>query len=261
MSGRIVFGFSLIGLSLAFAGCGGDGASTTTGATTITDTISTTTTTTAPETTKLRVYFLLDGKVQPVSREVAKTQAVARAALDELTSGPSTANRELGMTSDVSAGISGVTIANGVAKPQGVADTSRTALAQIVYTLTQFPTVKAVEIGGARYTRKDFEDETPIILVESPLPYEAVTSPIHATGTANTFEATFQYDVIGPDGKRLATHFVTATSGTGTRGTFDFTTKPFTAEGDGALVVYELSAKDGSRIHEVRIPLHFVAAK
>ena len=90
------------------------------------------------------------------------------------------------------------------------------------------------------------------------MPDETVSSPIRATGTANTFEATFQYDVVGPGGKVLATHFATATSGSGTRGTFDFTTKPFSATGDGALVVYELSAKDGSRIHEVRIPLHFV---
>jgi hypothetical protein len=48
-------------------------------------------------------------------------------------------------------------------------------------------------------------------------------------------------------------NFVTATSGTGTRGTFEFTT----AEVDDAtmLVVFETSAEDGSRIHEVEIPL------
>ena len=51
-------------------------------------------------------------------------------------------------------------------------------------------------------------------------------------------------------------NFVTATSGTGTRGTFDFTTKPYTGKaGEGALVVFELSAKDGSRTKEVRIPV------
>jgi hypothetical protein len=265
MSGRIALGFSLIGLSLALAGCGGNGASTTTGATTITDTISTTTTTTTttPETTKLRVYFMRNGYVQPVVREVPKTAAVARAAFDALQEGPTAAEEELGLVSslepyqDVSVRLE----KNGVLRVFEIRGATEPALAQIVYTMTQFPSVKQVAVQGKRYTRADFEDWTPLILVESPLPFEAVTSPIHATGTANTFEATFQYDVIGPDGKRLATHFVTATSGTGTRGTFDFTTKPFTAEGDGALVVYELSAKDGSRIHEVRIPLHFVAAK
>lgn len=246
----------LIALLLAVSACGdGNGSPTTTGATT-TGPTETTTTTQAPP-TKLRVYLLLDGKVQPVAREVSNTQAVGLAALNELAAGPSTANRELGLTSDVSGDFSSVTVKNGVARPEGTFDVSRTALAQIVYTLTQFPTVKAVEIGGRQYTREDFEDETPIILVESPLPDATVTSPIRATGTANTFEATFQYEVVGPDGKVLATHFVTATSGSGTRGTFDFTTKPFAATGDGALVVYENSAADGSRIHEVRIPLHF----
>ena len=243
---------------LALGGCGGGGGYGSTSSTsTTTETTPTTTTTTAAETTELRVYLLQDGKVQPVAREVPKTQAVARAALDELVKGPSTSEQDLGLSSDVSADLGGVSIDQGVAKPTGTIDVPRTGLAQIVYTLTQFPTVKAVEIDGKRYTRADFEDETPIILVESPLPDDTVSSPIRATGTANTFEATFDYDVVGPDGKVLATDFVTATSGSGTRGTFDFTTKPFDASGDGALVVYELSAKDGSRIHEVRIPLHF----
>jgi hypothetical protein len=48
-------------------------------------------------------------------------------------------------------------------------------------------------------------------------------------------------------------NFVTATSGTGTRGTFDFTTGSF--DDVTALRVFELSAKDGSRINEVEIPL------
>ena len=48
-------------------------------------------------------------------------------------------------------------------------------------------------------------------------------------------------------------NFVTATSGTGTRGTFDFTTKA--VDDVASLVVFERSAKDGSRINEVEIPL------
>jgi hypothetical protein len=100
------------------------------------------------------------------------------------------------------------------------------------------------------------EGAQPLILVESPLPFAHVTSPLRVTGTANTFEATFNYDLVGPDGKLLSHHFETATSGNGTRGTFDFTV-PFTVSqpGQGKLVVYELSAKDGSRIHQVEIPL------
>ncbi|MBA3333030.1 MAG: hypothetical protein H0U30_03485 [Actinobacteria bacterium] len=49
---------------------------------------------------------------------------------------------------------------------------------------------------------------------------------------------------------------MTATSGTGTRGTFEFTV-PFEVpfDGVGELIVFESSAKDGSRINLVEIPL------
>ena len=96
------------------------------------------------------------------------------------------------------------------------------------------------------------------MLVESPLAFEEVSSPISARGTANTFEANFQYEVVDEDGDVVAENFVTATSGTGTRGTFDFTTADFDepSEGDVSLVVFEHSAEDGSRMNEVEIPLH-----
>ena len=77
------------------------------------------------------------------------------------------------------------------------------------------------------------------------------------TGTANTFEANFQYELTDTDGLIVDQNFVTATSGTGTRGTFDFATEAFTVpfDGVGALIVFESSAKDGSRINLVEIPL------
>jgi hypothetical protein len=257
MTGRILAALSLIAL-LALAGCGGGGGGYTTTSSTETTATTQTTETTPPETTSLRVYVLLDGKVQPVSREVPKTQAVARAALKQLLAGPTTANRELGMTTGFHQGVRvlSVDIANSVASVALDGSYERAGVAQLVYTLTQFPTVKAVEIGGKRYTRADFEDFTPIILVESPLPFETVTNPFRVTGTANTFEATFQYEVVDPNGNVVAKNFVTATSGSGQRGTFDFVTKKFNSPaGTGALVVFEISAKDGSRVHEVRIPV------
>jgi hypothetical protein len=128
------------------------------------------------------------------------------------------------------------------------------AQAQIVYTLTQFPHIDAVAFDGKRYTRADFEDLTPSVLVESPLPFEEVTGPISAGGTANTFEANFQYEVLDADGDVIDENFVTATSGTGTRGTFEFTTADV-EDAATTLVVFETSAEDGSRIHEVEIPL------
>ena len=242
----------LLGLTgVVAAGCG-----TTTKTVTVTTTLPATTAP-ATEKTSLRVYFLKDGRVQPVAREVLQTKAVASAALGELAKGPtSIETRDLQLTSDAK-DVGTVRVSNGVATLAGAKGGSLTGLAQVVFTLTQFPTVKTVEIDGKRYTRADFEDETPIIAVESPLPFQHVTSPLRATGTANTFEATFEYELKDPDGKTVATHFVTATSGTGMRGTFDFTV-PYQVdrEGLGELIVYERSAANGKRTHVSEVPIY-----
>ncbi len=227
-------------LAVALGGCGGGKKATAP-------------TSAPPSTRVVRAYFLLHGDVQPVHRAAQETSDLPAAALAALVAGPTASERkDLGLTSVVQE-TEGVTVSGSVAHAP-VFD--RDSLAQIVYTLTQFPTVKKVEMAGKMYTRTNFEDKTPAILVESPLPFENVESPLHATGTANTFEATFQYELLDAAGKVIAKHFVTATSGSGTRGTFDFTV-PYPAghAGPGTLVVYESSAKDGSRIHVVEIPL------
>lgn len=234
--------------ALLASGCGGDGRKV----------AGTTPTTTVEQARAVRVYFLREGKVQPVLR-IVRTEAVAGAALAALARGPSPQERvEMELATAVPAGadLSGLRLEDGVAILGSGAGWQRQALAQVVYTLTQFPTVQAVEVGGKRYRRADFEDETPQILVESPLPFQTVTSPLRATGTANAFEATFEYEVVDADGRVVASHFVTATSGSGERGTFDFTA-PFSPSrsGPGKLVVFERSAEDGSRIHEIEVPL------
>jgi hypothetical protein len=104
-------------------------------------------------------------------------------------------------------------------------------------------------------TRKDMEEWTPAILVESPVVGEAVRSPIRARGTANTFEANFILR-LEARGKKLAERFVTATSGSGERGTFDATiAAPAGTTGPVTLVAFEPSAEDGRPQHVVRIPL------
>ncbi len=225
----------LLAVVLLLSGCGGDDEASTTD----------TGTTTAPaETTAVRVYFLRDGKVWPALREVVETEGIATAAVNELLLGPTEQEQaDLNFTT-------------AIPDNQDV-ELPEAGLAQLVYTMTQFPTVDSAEVDGVNYTRADFEDFTPAILVESPLAFEEVTSPLRGTGTANTFEATFNYELTDTDGKIVDEDFVTATSGTGTRGTFDFTTAPFTVpfDGVGELIVFELSAKDGSRINLVEIPL------
>lgn len=235
---------------LLVAGCGGDDETTTD-----------TGTTTAPvETTELRVYWLRDGKVWPALREIGPTDALAQAALDELLAGPTEQEgTDLQLTTAIPEDVEGViaSIEDGVATVELSVDLPDEPLAQVVYTLTQFVTVESVDIQGNTLTRADFEDLTPAILVESPLAFEEVASPLRVTGTANTFEATFSYELTDTDGLIVDENFVTATSGTGTRGTFDFTTEPYTVpfDGVGSLIVFERSAKDGSRINLVEIPL------
>ena len=243
---------ALVLVALAFvAGCAGDDEASPT----------TETTTATVETTTVSVYMLRDGKVWPVAREVEATETIATAVLGELTKGPSDEeSASLGLTSALPTDgpqLNTISVIDGIARYGSSEDLSNDALAQVVYTLAKLPTVETVEINGRPHTRADFEDFTPAILVESPLAFEEVANPLRVTGTANTFEATFSYELTDTDGLIVDENFVTATSGTGTRGTFDFTTKPYAVpfDGVGALIVFERSAKDGSRINLVEIPL------
>jgi immunoglobulin-like protein involved in spore germination/sporulation and spore germination protein len=218
-------------------------------------------TTTAPaETAELRVYFLHEGKVWPVLREVDTTGGEATGALTALLEGPTRQEEgDLDLTTAIPETTEGaeVSVEDGVAAVQLDVELEDAGLAQVVYTLSQFPEVERVEVQERFLTRGDFEEQTPAILVESPLAFEDVASPLRVTGTANTFEANFEYELTDTDGKIVDESFVTATSGTGTRGTFDFTTDPYTVpfDGVGALIVFERSAEDGSRMNLVEIPL------
>ena len=250
--------FAVVGsIVLLTAGCGGEEAAP--------ETTSETTTTAAGPTTDVRVYWLRAGKVWPVERTVKTTELVATGAVAELLVGPNEQEKaDLGARTAIPASVdeAELDIVGGVAKLKLSGELPQAGACQLAYTLTQFPEVQSVEIGGKRHTRRSCENVTPAVLVESPLPFETVRSPLRATGTANTFEATFQYEVTDTDGRIVANDFVTATSGTGTRGTFEFTTKPFTVpfDGVGELIVFELSAEDGQRIHLVEVPLRMKKA-
>jgi germination protein M len=214
---------------------------------------------TAPaDETTISVYFLRDGKIAAARRTVPSTQAIARAALDELGKGPTAQEQEAGLTTAVGTlGIERLEIAGGTATFDRSGDDCA-GTAQIVYTLTQFPTVERVRgdcITGAPVGRADLEEETPQIFVESPTVGETVSSPLRIRGTANTFEATFMVNVADWDGRIVAERFVTATSGSGERGTFDATIPFEVTRPGGSLIVFESSAEDGSQLHVVEIPL------
>jgi hypothetical protein len=240
------------------------------------------------ETTRVLAYLLRGEEVGAVAREVPRTTAVARAAIEELLKGPTeteaeagiggtaipTGTRLLGLTVSDSGRARGLATVDlsGEFDDGGGSASMFARLAQVVFTLTQFPAVRAVdfEIDGEPVEtfsgegivldrpqrRADYEDQSPAILVERPAVGDVVSSPMRLTGTANTFEANFEYEVLDPDGEKLTGTFVTATCGTGCRGTFDERVAFDAGEAEEiTLVVFERSAKDGSRIKEVEIPL------
>ena len=136
-------------------------------------------------------------------------------------------------------------------------------LAQVVYTLTQFSTVRSVvfQIEGETVTvfgsegivldgpvgRAQYYDQLPAIFVDRPAFGAALVNPGHVSGNADVFEATFRVAILGAAGKSLVDQQVMATCGTGCRGTFDVTISYTVAKGQwGTLRVYNPSAKDGT---------------
>jgi hypothetical protein len=222
-------------------------------------------TTTATETeppvgaSQVGVYFVRDGKLGYTQRSVPLTPKIATAALGELVAGPNHLEEEAGLTSDVPSGtkLESLTIADGKADVQLSNPLDELGTAQVVQTLFQFDTVDRVALEGREYGRGDTEESLPAILVESPAPNATVSSPLTIEGTANTFEATFMVDLRAHgDTKPLYSNFATATSGSGTRGTFEESIDfHVDRERPGTLVVYERSAEDGSVVNKVEIPV------
>ena len=105
---RVVIALVALVASLALVGCGdgnGDGDATT----------DTETTTTSVETARLRIYFLRDGQVWPVAREVGDI-LFDDIALDQLLRGPSADETEIGLETALPEGLElDATVEGGVA--------------------------------------------------------------------------------------------------------------------------------------------------
>ena len=139
------------------------------------------------------------------------------------------------------------------------------ATAQVVYTATQFETIRTVRIivpgedAFAVYRRKDFADLLPPIVVETPTGLEPVDMPLLVAGTANVFEANVTIRILNQNGDEVYSDFTTATCGTGCRGRFrKLIEVAFAGMESGTLVVQDDDADgDGKPSYEVRIPLEF----
>ena len=243
-------------------------------------------------TTVVRAYFFLGSFVDnsglvPVLRTIPETQGVGAAAMRALLEGPNDdemgarpamyttipdGTRFLGLR--IEGGIATVNLSREFEAGGGTASVLG-RLAQVVYTLTQFPTVEGVrfELDGVPVTvfsgegvvldepvgRADYTDQLPTVFVDRPAWGAQVGGQLRIVGLANVFEATFQVKLLDAGGRTLAEQSVMATCGTGCWGTFDATV-PFSVsrEGWGTLQVYELSAMDGSVQNLTEYPILLV---
>jgi hypothetical protein len=229
-------------------------------------------------TTLVRSYFWLGGLpgsdgLVAVLREVPGTKSVATAAVNALLAGPTSGETARSITTAVPDGskLLHLSIDSGVAtvdlsaefESGGGSASVMTRLGQMVYTLTQFPTVKSVvfQIEGVTrttfssegvvldkpVTRADYVSLLPDIWVDRPAFNAAIGNPAHVTGNANVFEATFRISILDAGGTAVADVQVMASCGTGCRGTFDTTIAYTVAKAQyGTLRVYNPSAKDGT---------------
>jgi len=232
----------------------------------------------------LNVFFTRNDLVGVGHRRIASTPSVARAATQLLLAGPTAEERSAGLSSAIPTGtrLLGVDLADGVLTVDvsnefvagADAPTMRRRLAQLVFTLTQFPTVQSVRvrIDGAPtttfgtsgvtmpgpLTRADFTTETPLILVETVAPGDVVPATPRVAGINNTFENNVRIRIVGADGRTLADTFTTGRGPMGQWGPFD-TVVPIArgSNASGKVVLFENSAKDGSEINVVEVPVRF----
>lgn len=112
--------------------------------------------TTLPSGRALEVWFAQHGRLVETLRTHSETRQVATAAVNALLAGPDRNERASGIGTEIPLGtrLNGIAISNGVARIDlssdyqgGSVRSLQLRLAQVVYTLTQFPTVSAVRIS------------------------------------------------------------------------------------------------------------------
>lgn len=237
----------------------------------------------APAEVSYQVWFTRGESLFVVTRTQSSTPRIGTAAVESLLDGPDSAEQSAGVGSQIPAGTQflGLTIDKGVAtvgltseyESGGGSASLRMRIAQIVYTLTQFPTVKGVlfELDGRRVdvlggegvivdhpvARRDYRNLLPVILVQGPQIGQSVSNPVKIFGSANVFEANVSVDVVDASGRVVGTAFTTATCGTGCRGTFSVTVSyDVSSRTPGTIVVHDDDAAGtGTPPHEVKIPV------
>lgn len=270
------------GLAVVATGCGSEEA-VSLGKPRTTATATSEPTTTSASQVSLEVWFARQDGLVAVRRTHDPTPLVATAAVSALLEGPTAAERAAGVVSAVPSGtrLLGIAIRNGIAtvdltseyQSGGGSRSMQMRLGQVVYTLTQFPTVQKVRfrLDGTPVNvfssegivldhpvgRGDYADLLPPIDVAKPAPDTRVTSPVTVAGTANVFEANVTVEILDAKGKVVGKTFTTASCGTGCRGTYSVPVGfKVPKEQAGTIVVHDDDAAGtGKPPHEVRIPV------
>jgi hypothetical protein len=228
----------------------------------------------------LQAWFTRQGKLFGTQRGVPATAGVGRAALDQLLAGPSPAESAAGLRSLIPAGtqLLGLTISAGTATVDlGSSFTSAASpstmplrIAQVVYTLAQFPAVTGVlfklngqgvtMLGGvpvqSPQTTAMYEGYLPAITVQSPLIGEQLSSPVTVSGTADVFEAVVSVRILDSSGNQIARTFSTASCGTGCRGGYSVSISYTVTRAEaGTIEVFESSPKNGQPVNVQQIPV------
>jgi Sporulation and spore germination/Immunoglobulin-like domain of bacterial spore germination len=233
-----------------------------------------------------QVWFANDEGLFVTYRTEPATPRVGTASLESLLEGPDSFEEGYGLRTAIPDGtqLLGLSIDDGIARVDltsefetgGGSASMQTRLAQVTFTITQFPSVKGVVfsldgepidvLGGEGVvidhplTRRDYADLLPAILVTSPALNEAVSSPVVIRGSSNVFEANVGIQILDENGDVLVETFTTATCGTGCRGTYRIAV-PYEVdhEQEGTIVVHDDDAAGtGTFPHEVRIPVRLL---
>lgn len=233
-----------------------------------------------------RVWLARSDGLVAVRRVHRLTPAVATAAIKALLAGPTVKERAAGVSSAIPKGtkLLGIALHDGVATIDftseyatgGGALSMQDRLGQVVYTLTEFPTIKKVlfRLDGApvhvfssegivldhAVGRSEYVNLLPVITVNEPTPGLFTSSPVTVSGEANVFEANVSIEVLNAYGKVVGKTFTTATCGTGCRGTFSVqVTFKVGHKQPGTIVVHDDDAAGtGTPPHIVRIPVTLV---
>lgn len=189
-------------LAASTTGCSDDGGGAASGTSTTSSSVAPTTSlpvattrATAAAGQPYTVWFLRDGRLSPGEARIAATDDPAREAVEALIAGRTEVEEALGLQTGVQSNVTiqsweqqGTTVVVGFNRALETAQT-RPQVAQIVWTLTQFPGIDAVQFlidgrpngatGVPPIDRFEVDEVAPPVLVDGPLP-AAVLGPTTA---------------------------------------------------------------------------------